>query len=156
MFCFLACVSTTLGMTLVSLFSSKRLRGSLTEIENLNFDFEKQIIRFHCFFAKIPQSVFEIRECPWNTQLVMWSKMFHLQICTNWLVKITLNFEKELSIESLPYFIEYNVHTSIVRTWISQKNLAKKLFLFFKNNFTRINHWIIKAILNPFLATFHV
>ncbi len=40
----------------------------------------------------------------------------------------------------LPYFIEYNVHTSIVSTWISQWFLAKKLSLFFKNNFTRINH----------------
>jgi hypothetical protein len=38
------------------------------------------------------------------------------------------------------YFIEYNAHTSIVRTWISQWILAKKLILFFKNNFTRINH----------------
>jgi hypothetical protein len=40
----------------------------------------------------------------------------------------------------IPYFIEYNAHTSIVRTWISQWFLAKKLFLFFKNNFTKINH----------------
>jgi hypothetical protein len=30
----------------------------------------------------------------------------------------------------LPYFIEYNAHTSIVRTWISQWLLAKKLFYF--------------------------
>ncbi len=29
---------------------------------------------------------------------------------------------------------------SIVRTWILQWFLAKKLFLFFKSNFTRINH----------------
>ncbi len=59
----------------------------------------------------------------------------------------------------VPYFIEYNAHTSIVRTWISQWFLSKKLLLFFKNNFTRINHCkfiIIKAILNPFSATFHV
>ncbi len=41
----------------------------------------------------------------------------------------------------LPYFIVYNMHMSIVRIWISQWFLAKQLFLFFKNNFTRINHW---------------
>ncbi len=39
----------------------------------------------------------------------------------------------------IPYFIKYNVHMSIARTWISQWFLAKKLFLVFKNNFTRIN-----------------
>ncbi len=43
--------------------------------------------------------------------------------------------------DSLPYFIEYNALTSIVRTWISQWFLEKNiLFLFFKNNFARINH----------------
>jgi hypothetical protein len=36
----------------------------------------------------------------------------------------------------IPYFIEYNVHTIIVRTWISQWFLA----IFFNNNFTRLNH----------------
>jgi hypothetical protein len=37
--------------------------------------------------------------------------------------------------------MEYNAHTSIVRTWISQKKLPiKRLNLFFKNNFTRIKH----------------
>ncbi len=40
----------------------------------------------------------------------------------------------------LSYFVKYNAHTSIAHTWISQRFLAKKLFLFFKNNFTRINH----------------
>jgi len=38
----------------------------------------------------------------------------------------------------LPYFIEYNAHTSIVRTWILQWFWA--IFLFFKSNFTRTNH----------------
>ncbi len=54
-----------------------------------------------------------------------------------------------------PYFIEYNAHTSIVRTWISQWLLAKKIFLFFKNNFTRINHCKFihhKNHLKPFLS----
>ncbi len=40
----------------------------------------------------------------------------------------------------VPYFIKYNAHTSIVHTWMSQWFLAKKIFLFFKNNFTSINH----------------
>ncbi len=54
------------------------------------------------------------------------------------------------SIETkVPYFIEYNAHTSIVRTWILQWFLAKKLFLFFKNNFTKIDH---KSHLKPFLS----
>ncbi len=39
----------------------------------------------------------------------------------------------------LLYFIEYNVHTSIVHTWISQYFWSKKWIIFFKNNFTRIN-----------------
>jgi hypothetical protein len=54
----------------------------------------------------------------------------------------------------LLYFIKYNVHTSIVRTWIPQWFLAKFLFLFFKNNFTRINHCMFihhKSHLKPFL-----
>ena len=53
------------------------------------------------------------------------------------------------------YFIENNAHTSIVRTWISQWFLAKKLFLFFKNNFTIFNHWKFiyhKSHLKPFLS----
>jgi hypothetical protein len=55
----------------------------------------------------------------------------------------------------VPYFIEYNVHTSIVCTWISQWFLAEKLFLFFKNNFTRINHCKFihhKSHLKPFIS----
>jgi hypothetical protein len=56
----------------------------------------------------------------------------------------------------LPYFIEYNAHTSIVRTWISQWFLLKKyLFLFFKNNFTRMNHCKFiyhKCHIKPFLS----
>jgi hypothetical protein len=55
----------------------------------------------------------------------------------------------------LSYFIEYNVHTSILRIWISQWFLAKILFLFFKNNFTRINHCKFihhKSHLKPFLS----
>jgi hypothetical protein len=44
------------------------------------------------------------------------------------------------SSEYLPCFIVYNAHTSIVRTWISTWFLAKKLILFFKNNFRRIHH----------------
>ncbi len=56
---------------------------------------------------------------------------------------------------NLPYFIDYNVHMSIVRTGISQWFLAKNLFLFFKNNFTRINHCKLihhKSHLQPFLS----
>ncbi len=51
-------------------------------------------------------------------------------------------------------FIEYYAHTSIVRTWISQWFLAKKI-LFFKINFTRINHCKFnhhKSHLKPFLS----
>ncbi len=53
------------------------------------------------------------------------------------------------------YFIKYNAPMSIVRTWISQWFLAKQLFLFFKNNFTRINHCKFiyhKSHLKPFLS----
>jgi len=56
---------------------------------------------------------------------------------------------------NIPYFIEYIVHTSIVRTWISQWFLVKKVFLFFKNNFTRFNYCKFiphKGHLNPFLS----
>jgi hypothetical protein len=55
-------------------------------------------------------------------------------------------------LETVPYFIEYNV-TSIVRTWISQWFLAKKNI--FMNNFTRINHCKFihhKSHLKPFLS----
>ncbi len=53
------------------------------------------------------------------------------------------------------YFIEFNAQMSMVRTWISQWFFAKKLFLFFKNNFTRINHCMFiqhKSHLKPFLS----
>jgi hypothetical protein len=55
----------------------------------------------------------------------------------------------------LPYSIEYNAHTSIVRTSISQWFLAKNLILFFKNYFTRINHCKFihhKTHLKPFIS----
>ncbi len=57
--------------------------------------------------------------------------------------------------EEIPYFINYNVHTSIVRTWISQWFLAKNFFLYFNNNFTRINNCKFihhKTHLKPFLS----
>ncbi len=65
----------------------------------------------------------------------------------------TLSFLKMIGLINLPYFIEYNAHTSIVRTWISQWFLAKKLFLFFKNNLQELiiaSLFIITAILKPF------
>ncbi len=40
--------------------------------------------------------------------------------------------------QDLLYFIKYNVHKSIVHTWISRWFLIKKLF--FKNDFTINNH----------------
>ncbi len=42
-------------------------------------------------------------------------------------------------VSNIPYFIEYNVHTSIARTSISKWFLVKFLFLFFKNNLKRNN-----------------
>ncbi len=56
---------------------------------------------------------------------------------------------------TLPYFIKYNGHTSIVRNWISLWFLAKKLFLFLKNNFKRNNHCKFihhKSHLKPILS----
>jgi len=56
---------------------------------------------------------------------------------------------------NVPYFIECNAHTSIVRTWISQWFLAKKIFLLFNYNFARINHCkfiYYKGHLKPFLS----
>ena len=59
-----------------------------------------------------------------------------------------------------PYFIKYNVHTSIVRTWISQWFFAKKNYFYFSRIISKeliiASLFIIKAILNPFSATFHV
>ncbi len=57
--------------------------------------------------------------------------------------------------ERLPYLIKYNVHTNIVCTWISQWFLAKKIILFFKSNYTRINHCKFihhRSHLRPFLS----
>ncbi len=53
------------------------------------------------------------------------------------------------------FYHVYNVHNSIVRTWISQWFLAKFLFLFFKNNVTRINNCKFfhhKSHLKPLLS----
>ncbi len=51
------------------------------------------------------------------------------------LVQFFVNYEQE----KLPFFIEYNACTSIVHNWNSQWFKKKKLFLFFKKKFTRIN-----------------
>jgi hypothetical protein len=62
---------------------------------------------------------------------------------------------KQIKLILLQYFIEYNAQTSLVRTWISQLFLSKKLILFFKNNFTRINHYKFihhTSHLKPFLS----
>ncbi len=59
------------------------------------------------------------------------------------------------SIVDIPYFSEYNAHTSTVRTWISQWFLEKIFFLFFKKIFTRINHCKFihhKSNLKPLLS----
>ncbi len=71
-----------------------------------------------------------------------------------WCLKIYIIFQLSWCVLLLPYFIEYNVHMSIVHTWISQW-FGKKLYLFFKNNFTRINHCKFihhKSHLKPFLS----
>ncbi len=51
------------------------------------------------------------------------------------------------------YFIEYNVHTSIVHTWILQWFLAKKKYFYFSRIISQkiiiAGLFIIKAILNP-------
>jgi len=54
----------------------------------------------------------------------------------------------------VPYFIEYNVHTSIVRT-LNSLFFGKKKNYFFENNFTRINHCKFihhRSHLKPFLS----
>jgi hypothetical protein len=58
------------------------------------------------------------------------------------------------TVYNLPYFIEYNARLNF--TMIFGKIF---IFLFFKKNFKKIiiaSLFIIKAILNPFSATFHV
>jgi hypothetical protein len=70
-------------------------------------------------------------------------------------MSIKVSWSKSVLARRLPYFIKYNVHTSIVRTWISQWFLTNFLFLFFKNNFTRINHCKFichKSHFKPFLS----
>jgi len=69
--------------------------------------------------------------------------------CWNW------DWGFQSSQRNILYFIDYNAHTSIVCTWISQWFLAKKILLFFKNNFTRINHCkfiLHRSHLKPFLS----
>ncbi len=51
----------------------------------------------------------------------------------------------------LPYFIEYNAHTSIVRTWISQWFLAKFYFYFSGIISQVLIIASIKSHLKPFL-----
>jgi hypothetical protein len=54
------------------------------------------------------------------------------------------------------YFIEYNAHTSIVRTWISQWFLAKKIYFYFSRIISKEIIIASLFIINPFSATFHV
>jgi hypothetical protein len=59
----------------------------------------------------------------------------------------------------IPYFIEYNAHMSIAHNCISQQFWAKN-YLYFSRIISQeliiATLFIIKAILNPFSATFHV
>ncbi len=85
--------------------------------------------------------------CEQSQNLPKWSTFQMMQSVWGRLLALAFNL--------LPYFIKYNVHSSIMCTWISQWFLTKKLFLFFKNNLTRINHCKFiyhKSHLKPFLS----
>ena len=87
-----------------------------------------------------------------NLELVFMSNEIDSRGCEVCLIIIALHLG-HFSFTKIRYFIEYNVHTSIVRTCISQWFLAKKIF--FKNNFTRISHCKFihhKSHLKPFLT----
>ncbi len=68
-----------------------------------------------------------------------WTIFFIFGLFYNQLIFFSV-LGKDPAYKIVPYFIKYNAHTSIVRTWISQWFLAKNLFLFFKNNF-KINNY---------------
>ncbi len=80
------------------------------------------------------------------------SMAFILKKCHLWTKCLLASFCSHLSdITDIPYFIEYNVHTSIVRTGIWQWFLAKKI--------SRINSkeliiasLILKSHIKPFLS----
>jgi hypothetical protein len=86
-----------------------------------------------------------------NPFVELWLSNFNVFWDIDWISKFPPTMCRLFTL--VPYFIKYNVHKSIVRTWISQWFLAKKLFLFFKNNFKRkhyckfIHH---KSYLKPF------
>jgi hypothetical protein len=80
------------------------------------------------------------------------SSMFHTSLSHVYIGKVILqrcSWKPQQQQLYLLYFIMYHAHTNTVRTWISQ------LFLFFKNNYTRINHCTFihhKSHLKPFLS----
>ncbi len=88
------------------------------------------------------------------------SSMFHTSLSHVYIAKVILQKcrwkpQQHRHWLYLLYFIKYNAHASIVRTWISQQFLAKKIFLFFKYNYTRINRCKFihhKCHLKPFLT----
>ncbi len=73
---------------------------------------------------------------------------FFFNLWTGWLSSI------------IPYFIEYKVHTSIARTWISWRFLAKKKYFYFSRIISKeiiiASLFILKIILKPFSTSFHV
>jgi hypothetical protein len=80
----------------------------------------------------------------WQNVLALIKSIKELNEDKKWLIKC----------KKVLYFIKYNAHTSIVRTWISQWFLAI-FFSFFKNNFPRIDHCKFihhKSHLKPFLS----
>ena len=64
-------------------------------------------------------------------------------------------------VNMLPHFIDYNVHTSIVCAPEFQNDFWQKKHYFYSSRIISqelitANLFIIKVILNPFSATFHV
>jgi len=86
-----------------------------------------------------------------QTQLIKNRRVKGLFTCAVW----WSDFKVQCKCTGIAYFFEYNAHTSILHTLISQWFLEKKIFLVFKNNFKRNNHCKFihhKSYLKPFLS----
>ncbi len=124
------------------------LKLSLSLMLQANMLFQPSLI-FESIGRELTRSSF----CPLS---LCWRKKFNY-IYVNYHWHNTFFFVIDFPYK-LPNFIKYNVHTSIVRTWISQWFLAKNYFYFARiisQELIIASLFIIKAILNPFSATFH-
>ncbi len=134
---------------LIALLDNKILtRKEFATVKNSSLLWPARVTR--CLKIKSPNCLKSSQIC---SQMI---KVFFEVLLSNVKISTTNHVLKVV----MPYFIKYNVHKSIVHIWISQWLLVEKIHIYFSRVISKeiiiASLFIIKAILKPFSATFHV